>query len=347
MAQFPEGSNDVGVAMLNSELVNFRNELDSALNDLNDLNELDNAPNDQESSVPDITKSGLTIYSAQTKLVYTLHIPYILPIVILRMILCMVAWECNRFEDLDCSPGDEEEHHELSPSLKERKERAPGRARGILYSKIWSHKLLSLRNKPTNESTKHHDNEVHDAKLKTQSGRARSKALSPKVLLLTLVSILITWLAALGHKKRLSGYLLMATIITVVSGRAIPPENSETRKSPTFSSDPNPLQSLIDKFELLKNWGIEAAIALAEIAACEIIRIFCKKVQHRLLSATCMVTSTCSFAYFRGREDTTVGLLAGVSFAGVVFTWNTFSLGVGKHNFDTSYVPPVLIDVHG
>ncbi|KAF7896300.1 hypothetical protein EAF00_006314 [Botryotinia globosa] len=50
--------------------------------------------------------------------------------------LCMVAWECNRFEDLDCSPGDEEEHHELSPCLKERKERAPGRARGIFSSKI-------------------------------------------------------------------------------------------------------------------------------------------------------------------------------------------------------------------
>ncbi|KAF7896299.1 hypothetical protein EAF00_006313 [Botryotinia globosa] len=130
----------------------------------------------------------------------------------------------------------------------------------------------------------------------------------------------------------------MATIITVVSGRVIPPENSETTTSPTFSSDSNPLQSLTDKFELLKNWGCEAAIALFVIAACEIIKIFCKEVQHRHLSATCMVTSTCSFAYLRDREDTTVGLLAGVPFAGAVFTWNTFSLGVGKHNFDTPYI---------
>ncbi|KAF7918173.1 uncharacterized protein EAE97_011944 [Botrytis byssoidea] len=265
------------------------------------------------------------------------------------MILCMVPWECNRFEDLDCSPGDEEEHDELSPSLKERKERASSRARGILSRKIWSHNLLSLRNKPTNESTKHHDNDVHDTKLETQSGRARSKALSPKVLLLTLVSFLITWLAALGHKKRLSEYLYMATIITVVSGRAIPPENSETRTSPPFSGDSNPLQSLTDKFELLKNWGIEAAIALAVIAACEIIKIFCKKVQHRLLSFTCMVTSTCSFAYLRDREDTTVGLLAGYIVVGMILAmmilWGGFTLMqplIGSVKIDVFILPSII-----
>ncbi|KAF5869696.1 putative telomerase-binding protein est1a protein [Botrytis fragariae] len=266
-------------------------------------------------------------------------IPYDTTLVLEFMTLFTMAKEYDLFEDLGSSPGDEEEHHELSLSLKERKERTPCRAREILPNKIWSHNLSSPRNKPTNESTKHRDNEVHNAKLKTHSGRARSKEPSPKGLLLTLTSLLGTLLAALGHKKGLFTSLLMASVVSDVSGRAIPPENSETTISPTFSSDSNPFQSLIDKNKLLLDWSYEAGTAMFLIIACALIRrYFCKEEQNRLLSATCMAASTSLFAYLRDREDITGGVLAGVSFAGAVFTWNTFSMGVKKYNFGAPYI---------
>ncbi|KAF7882591.1 uncharacterized protein EAF02_005954 [Botrytis sinoallii] len=245
----------------------------------------------------------------------------------------------DRFEDLGSSPGDEEEHHELSLILRERKERTPCRARGILPNKIWSHSLTSPRNKPMNEATKHLDNEAHNTKLKTQSGRARSKRLSPKGLLLKLFSFLSTLLTAPGHKKRLFTSVLMANILTGVSGRAIPPENSEIRTSLTFRNDSKLFQSLIDKSMHLLNLSSEALIALIVIAVCETIRrIFCRRVQNRLLSATCMAASTSCFAYLRDAEDMTGGLLAGLLVAGAIFTWNTFSLGVKKYNFGTPYI---------
>ncbi|KAF7932619.1 uncharacterized protein EAE98_003918 [Botrytis deweyae] len=253
--------------------------------------------------------------------------------------LCMMAHECNRFEYLGCSPGDEEEHHELSLILRERKERTPCRARGILPNKIWSRSLSSPRIKPKNEATKHCDNEAHNTKLKTQSGRASSKRLSPKGLLLKLFSFLSTLLTAPGHKKRLFTSVLMANIMTGVSGGVIPPKNSEIRTSLTFSNESKPFQSLKDKSIHLLNLSSEAVIALIVIAVCEMIRrIFCRKVQNRLLSATCMAASTSCFAYLRDTEDMTGGLLAGIYFAGAVFTWNTFSMGVKKYNFGTPYI---------
>lgn len=84
------------------------------------------------------------------------------------------------------------------------------------------------------------------------------------------------------------------------------------RTSPTFPNDSKPFQSLIDKSIRLLNLSSEAVIALIVIAVCEMIRrIFCKEVQHRLLSATCMAASTSCFAYLRDAEDVTGGLLAG------------------------------------
>lgn len=75
--------------------------------------------------------------------------------------------ENDLFEDLGSSPGDEEEHHELSLILRERKERTRCRARNMLPNKFRSHNLSLPQSKPTNEFTKHRDNQAHNSKLKT------------------------------------------------------------------------------------------------------------------------------------------------------------------------------------
>ncbi|TEY71388.1 hypothetical protein BOTCAL_0094g00320 [Botryotinia calthae] len=268
-----------------------------------------------------------------------ISLDYMLSFIYLAYSVMATLYECKPSEYWVCSAGTKEEYHELSPNFKERKEHIPSRARDIPHNKISGHNPSSSQNTPTNKPTEHCDNVVHDNKLKTPTSRARSEELSPTSLPLTLLGFPSKLLAALICKKRLFASLLMTNIITVASGRVIPLDASETTTSLTSFNDSKPFQSLLDKSIRLLNLSSEALVALIVIMFCEVIRrLYCKEVQNRLLSATCMAASVSCFAYLRDAEDVTNGLLAGVLVAGAVFTWNTFAMGVEKYNFGTPYI---------